>query len=122
MDPVRDALTIHKALHQNNIYVTQRIFSLNLPSTYFILKLLLIGKTTFLNDTTKSHKCTYIRQYHNIRPYVYVSAIPNFDPKQLPYWDIYEREGKADSIQVGGTMAGEFTGTLETSPLKKLCL
>ena len=53
---------------------------------------------------------------------MYVSAIPNFDPKQLPYWDIYEREGKADSIQVGGTMAGEFTGTLETSPLKKLCL
>ena len=67
-----------------------------------------IGKTTFLNDTTKSHKCTYIRQYHNIRPYVTVSAIPNFDPKQLPYWDIYEREGKADTIQVGGTMAGQL--------------
>ena len=68
------------------------------------------GKTTFLNDTTKSHKCTYIRQYHNIRPYVIVSAIPHFDPKQLPYWDIYEREGKAATIQVGGTMAGQFTG------------
>ena len=69
------------------------------------------GKTTFLNDTTKSHKCTYIRQYHNIRPYVTVSKIPNFDPSKLPYWDIYEREGTAKSIKVGGTMAGEFTGT-----------
>jgi hypothetical protein len=69
-----------------------------------------IGKTTFLEDTTKSHKCTYIRQYHNIRPYVTVSKIPNFDPSKLPYWDIYVKEGKADSIKVGGTMAGEFTG------------
>ena len=48
-----------------------------------------------------------------MRPYIIVSAIPHFDPKQLPYWDIYEREGKANSIQVGGTMAGEFTGTLD---------
>ena len=74
---------------------------------------LILGKTTFLNDTTKSHQCTYIRQYHNIRPYVIVSVIPNFDPKQLPYWDIYEREGKADTIQVGGTMAGQYTGKLD---------
>jgi hypothetical protein len=85
----------------------------------------LTGKTTFLNDTTKSHKCTYIRQYHSIRPYVTVSKIPNFDPSKLPFWDIYEKEGKAESIQVGGTMAGEFTGTYNSlskfSKLPLLC-
>jgi GTPase SAR1 family protein len=73
------------------------------------------GKTTFLNDTTKSHKCTYIRQYHSIRPYVTVNKIPNFDPTKLPFWDVYEREGTASTIQVGGTMAGEFTGTCNVS-------
>jgi ABC-type lipoprotein export system ATPase subunit len=67
------------------------------------------GKTTFLNDVHKSHKCTYIRQYHNLRPYIAVSKIPNFDPTTLPFWEIYEKENKAGSIQVGGTMAGEFT-------------
>jgi hypothetical protein len=77
------------------------------------------GKTTFLNDTTKSHKCTYIRQYHNIRPYVTVSKIPNFDPSGLPYWEIYEREGKDSTIQVGGTMAGQFTGMLISILTKK---
>lgn len=41
------------------------------------------GKTTFLNDVHKSHKCTYIRQYHNLRPYISVSAIPNFDPTNV---------------------------------------
>lgn len=70
------------------------------------------GKTTFLNDVHKSHKTTYIRQYHNLRPYITVSAIPNFDPSQLPYWDIYEREGTAATIKVGGTMAGETTAGL----------
>eukprot|EP00934_Nitzschia_sp_Nitz4_P003054 Nitzschia sp. Nitz4//scaffold250_size28497//13872//15478//NITZ4_008125-RA/size28497-processed-gene-0.18-mRNA-1//-1//CDS//3329544216//3044//frame0 len=70
------------------------------------------GKTTFLNDTVKSHKCTYIKQYHNIRPYVTVKKIPNFDPTKLPYWSIYEKEGTADSMKVGGTMAGEFTAGL----------
>lgn len=78
------------------------------------------GKTTFLNDTTKSHKCTYIRQYHNIRPYVKVSKIPNFDPTKLPYWEIYEKEGKAANIQVGGTMAGEFTAGLSGGQRKLL--
>jgi hypothetical protein len=68
------------------------------------------GKTTFLNDTAKSHKCTYIRQYHNLRPYITVSKIPNFDPTRLPFWDTYVAEGTADTIKVGGTMAGEFTG------------
>jgi len=70
------------------------------------------GKTTFLNDTVKSHKCTYIKQYHNVRPYVTVSTIPNFDPTQLPYWDLYVKEGKDSTIKVGGTMAGEFTAGL----------
>jgi hypothetical protein len=69
------------------------------------------GKTTFLNDTAKSHHSTYIRQYHNLRPYITVSKIPNFDPTRLPFWDTYVTEGKADTIKVGGTMAGEFTGT-----------
>ncbi|GAX26987.1 hypothetical protein FisN_9Lh293 [Fistulifera solaris] len=78
------------------------------------------GKTTFLNDVHKSHKCIYIRQYHNIRPYVTVSKIPNFDPTRLPYWDIYEREGTASSIKVGGTMAGEFTAGLSGGQRKLL--
>ena len=78
------------------------------------------GKTTFLNDVHKSHKCTYIRQYHNIRPYVKVRQIPHFDPKGLPYWDIYEREGTADSIMAGGTMAGEFTAGLSGGQRKLL--
>ena len=43
------------------------------------------GKTTFLNDVHKSHKCTYIRQYHNLRPYIAVSAIANFDPTKVSY-------------------------------------
>ena len=50
-----------------------------------------------------------------MRPYVTVSKIPNFDPTKLPYWDIYEREGTAATVKVGGTMAGEFTGTLDFS-------
>ena len=78
------------------------------------------GKTTFLNDVHKSHKCTYIRQYHNLRPYITVSKIPNFDPTSLPFWDIYEREGKASTIQVGGTMAGEFTPGLSGGQRKLL--
>jgi ABC-type lipoprotein export system ATPase subunit len=78
------------------------------------------GKTTFLNDVFKSHHCVYIRQYHNVRPYVTVSKIPHFDPAGLPYWDIYEREGKAASIQVGGTMAGEFTAGLSGGQRKLL--
>jgi ABC-type lipoprotein export system ATPase subunit len=78
------------------------------------------GKTTFLNDVHKRHKCTYIRQYHLIRPYITVSKIPNFDPTVLPYWEIYEREGAADGIKVGGTMAGEFTAGLSGGQRKLL--
>ena len=64
------------------------------------------GKTTFLNDVHAMHKCTYIRQYHNLRPYVLVSKIPNFDPAKLPFWEQYADQ---PDIRVGGTMAGEFT-------------
>jgi len=78
------------------------------------------GKTTFLNDVAKHHKCTYIRQYHSLRPYVMVSKIPNFDPTQLPYWDIYVNEKKDGSIKIGGTMAGEFTAGLSGGQRKML--
>jgi ABC-type lipoprotein export system ATPase subunit len=78
------------------------------------------GKTTFLNDVHKSHKCIYIRQYHNMRPYITVSKIPKFDPTKLPYWSIYEAEGKVDTIKVGGTMAGEFTAGLSGGQRKLL--
>jgi ABC-type lipoprotein export system ATPase subunit len=78
------------------------------------------GKTTFLNDVHKSHKCTYIRQYHNLRPYITVSKIPNFDPTRLPYWDIYIKENKASSIIVGGTIAGQFMPGLSGGQRKLL--
>jgi ABC-type lipoprotein export system ATPase subunit len=78
------------------------------------------GKTTFLNDVHKSHKCTYIRQYHNLRPYITVSAIPNFDPTKLPYWDTYVREKKDRSIIVGGTIAGQFMPGLSGGQRKLL--
>ena len=78
------------------------------------------GKTTFLNDVHTQHKCIYIRQYHNLRPYIRVSAIPNFDATKLPYWDIYERESKTKVIKVGGTMAGEFTAGLSGGQRKLL--
>jgi hypothetical protein len=55
-----------------------------------------------------------------IRPYIAVSKIPNFDPTALPYWEIYEREGVADGIKVGGTMAGEFTAGLSGEQRKLL--
>jgi hypothetical protein len=73
-----------------------------------------------VSDVHKQHQCTYIRQYHLIRPYIVVSSIPNFDPKVLPYWDIYEREGTAATIKVGGTMAGEFTAGLSGGQRKLL--
>jgi ABC-type nitrate/sulfonate/bicarbonate transport system ATPase subunit len=78
------------------------------------------GKTTFLNDVYNSHKCVYIRQFHSIRPYIKVSHIPDFDPTQLPYWDIYVREGKDKSIQVGGTMGGKFYAGLSGGQRKML--
>jgi hypothetical protein len=55
-----------------------------------------------------------------MRPYIVVTRIPNFDPTSLPYWEIYENEGKASSIKVGGTMAGEFTAGLSGGQRKLL--
>ncbi|CAB9525677.1 expressed unknown protein [Seminavis robusta] len=78
------------------------------------------GKTTFLNDLNKQSKCVYIRQYHQIRPYLMVSRIPNFDATKLPYWSIYEGEGTANKIPAGGTMAGEFTPGLSGGQRKLL--
>ena len=40
------------------------------------------GKTTFLEHVHKLHSCTYLRQYHTLRPYVPVKNIPDFDPTQ----------------------------------------
>lgn len=59
-------------------------------------------------------------QYHSARPYIPVNGIPNFDPTQLPYWDIYQREGTAETIKVGGTMAGEFVAGLSGGQRKLL--
>ena len=47
------------------------------------------GKTTFLEDVHKMHKCIYIRQYHNLRPFITVSAIPNFDPNEVSLFPLY---------------------------------
>jgi hypothetical protein len=77
----------------------------------------------------KQHKCTYIRQYHGIRPYIRSLGLipPNCvrDPvgpvhslslsltttnHATAYWDMYERETTASTIEAGGTMNGEFTG------------
>ena len=78
------------------------------------------GKTTFLNDCYEQHKCIYIRQYHSARPYIPVTQIPSFDPTKLPFWDIYVKEGTADTIKVGGTMAGEFIAGLSGGQRKLL--
>ncbi|KAL7563047.1 hypothetical protein ACA910_007137 [Epithemia clementina (nom. ined.)] len=79
------------------------------------------GKTTFLNDVHHHNKCSiYIRQYHSIRPYIPVSKIPNFDPTKLPFWEVYVGEHTAETIKVGGTMAGEFTAGLSGGQRKLL--
>lgn len=95
-------------------------------STAFVMSLTTVvgssgsGKTTFLNEVHKSHKCIYIRQYHNIRPYITVAKIPDFDPTRLPYWKIYVDEEKAETIKVGGTMAGEAIAGLSGGQRKLL--
>lgn len=79
------------------------------------------GKTTFLEDVHKVHpKCVYIRQYHMMRPYIQVKTIPDFDPTQLPFWETYEKEGAADTIPVGGTLAGKFIQGLSGGQRKLL--
>jgi len=49
-----------------------------------------------------------------------VSKIPNFNPVQLPFWNVYEAEGTASTIKAGGTMAGEFTAGLSGGQRKLL--
>ena len=87
------------------------------------------GKTTFLEDVHKLHKCCYVRQYHTVRPYIQVRKIPNFEPSRLPYWDLYAKktvEGGAKNasynpaIKIGGTMAGEFTAGLSGGQRKMM--
>ena len=89
------------------------------------------GKTTFLEHVHKLHSCTYIRQYHTLRPYVPVKKIPRFDPTQLPYWKLYsdkelkESGGKKNesynpAVKIGGTMAGEFTAGLSGGQRKMM--
>mmetsp|Transcript_7918 Transcript_7918/g.15862 ORF Transcript_7918/g.15862 Transcript_7918/m.15862 type:complete len:492 (+) Transcript_7918:63-1538(+) len=87
------------------------------------------GKTTFLNHVHDLHKCTYIRQYHTLRPYIPVHKVPDFDPTQLPYWKLYtekklEGGGKNLSydpnVKIGGTMAGEFTAGLSGGQRKMM--
>lgn len=87
------------------------------------------GKTTFLEDVHKLHKCCYVRQYHTVRPYIQVRKIPNFEPSRLPYWDLYANktvEGGAKNasynpaIKIGGTMAGEFTAGLSGGQRKMM--
>ena len=87
------------------------------------------GKTTFLEDVHKLHKCCYVRQYHTVRPYIQVRKIPNFEPSRLPYWDLYAKktvEGGAKNasynpaIKIGGTMAGKFTAGLSGGQRKMM--
>ena len=87
------------------------------------------GKTTFLEDVHKLWRCTYIRQYHSLRPYIPVYKIPGFDPTQLPFWKLYSEklneEGKKNAsynpkVKIGGTMAGEFTAGLSGGQRKMM--
>jgi len=55
-----------------------------------------------------------------LRPYIAVTAIPNFDPTKLPYWETYVREKKDKSIIVGGTIAGQFMAGLSGGQRKLL--
>ena len=66
------------------------------------------------------HHCTYLRQYHCIRPYIVVSKIPNFNPQKLPYWNIYKKEGKDKTIVAGGTYGGKFIAGLSGGQRKLL--
>ena len=70
------------------------------------------GKTTFLNDVHRSHKCTYIRQYHNLRPYIAVTAIPNFDPtKVCEYYDVVLPADVSEMICTGRLMTRTYALT-----------
>ena len=62
----------------------------HVPGSYPLMTLTVVvgasgsGKTTFLEDVHKLHKCCYVRQYHTVRPYIQVRKIPNFEPSRLP--------------------------------------
>jgi hypothetical protein len=44
--------------------------------------------------------CMCIRpQYHNLRPYIPVNKIPNFNPDALPYWGLYANELTPAGVQ-----------------------
>ena len=65
----------------------------------------------------------YVRQYHNLRPYIQVNRIPNFDPTMLPFWKLYTEESSDSynpNILIGGTMAGQFTAGLSGGQRKLL--
>jgi energy-coupling factor transporter ATP-binding protein EcfA2 len=55
-----------------------------------------------------------------MRPYIVVKKIPDFDPHKLPFWEIYKKEEKADTIKAGGTLAGKFTQGLSGGQRKLL--
>ena len=78
------------------------------------------GKTTFLNDVYKKHKCTYIRQYHSLRPYIKVATIPSFDPAQLPYWNIICNEERDATVAIGGKIGDRFMPGLSGGQRKLL--
>ena len=59
-------------------------------------------------------------QYHLMRPYTIVASVPHFDPKRLPYWDIYQREDTANTIKAGGTINGKFMAGLSGGQRKML--
>lgn len=78
------------------------------------------GKTTFIDDVHDRHHCIYVRQYHSMRPFIVVDNIPNFDPTQLPFWDVYQNEGVDHKIKAGGTLAGKYTRGLSGGQRKLL--
>jgi hypothetical protein len=56
--------------------------------------------------TTLCHSCSPVFGVQ-----ITVSNIPEYDPTGLPFWEIYVKEGKSNTIRVGGTLAGNFVGT-----------
>jgi len=55
----------------------------------------------------------------DMRPYIIVSKIPNFDPTRLPYWSLYVNEGK-DKTYVTLAFLDHLILSLLTAPLKLL--
>jgi len=130
--PEKATCTFKKKKTRHSHFKTQRYRSNELPEAFLqrrkAAKMTLTvvvgnsgsGKTYFLNEVHGAHKCIYIRQYHNVCPYIMVTKIPNFDYTKLPYWSIYKKEGTAATIKVGGTMAGEVTVGLSGGQRKLL--